>query len=309
MATPTINPATLFSAKGLVAVITGGGTGLGLTMATALAQSGAQKVYILGRRANVIENAAANINANSPDVVVGLAADVSDLDSIKKVAAQIEKDVGFIDILINNAGITGPDHKASHDATNIKELQDVLLSQTEKWESCMAINVTALANVSAVFLPLLDAGNSRRGWVSGKTEPNGAVRARNEPKDGVSKGDRRTSQIISVASIAGFNRYVTAGLAYASSKAGAIHLGKCLATMLAPYGIRSNVICPGLFPSEMTEGLKMEHPVNMIPAHRPGGLEEFAATLLYMVGQSGGYLNGSVQVVDGGRLSVMTSTY
>jgi NAD(P)-dependent dehydrogenase (short-subunit alcohol dehydrogenase family) len=56
-------------------------------------------------------------------------------------------------------------------------------------------------------------------------------------------------------------------------------------------------------------GLAKDHPYNMVPAHRPGHLDEFAATILYMVGQGGGYLNGSVQVVDGGRLSVMSSAY
>ena len=57
--------------------------------------------------------------------------------------------------------------------------------------------------------------------------------------------DSRTSQIITVASIASFNRYLTAGLAYSATKAGAAMLGKALATLLAPFAIRSNVICPG----------------------------------------------------------------
>ena len=57
--------------------------------------------------------------------------------------------------------------------------------------------------------------------------------------------DERTSQIITVASIASFNRVVTAGLAYSATKAGAAMLGKSLSTLLAPFGIRSNIIAPG----------------------------------------------------------------
>jgi hypothetical protein len=59
----------------------------------------------------------------------------------------------------------------------------------------------------------------------------------------------------------------------------------------------------------MTEGVKAEFPYNEVPAHRQGNFNELAGTLLYLVGKSGGYLNGSVQVVDGGRLSVMPATY
>jgi hypothetical protein len=59
----------------------------------------------------------------------------------------------------------------------------------------------------------------------------------------------------------------------------------------------------------MTAGGKSDFPYNEIPAHRQGTNDEIAGTVLYMVGKSGGYLNGSVQLIDGGRLSVMPSTY
>jgi len=51
------NVANLFGVKGLVAVITGGGSGIGLMMAKALEENGA-KVYIIGRRLEVLEGAA-----------------------------------------------------------------------------------------------------------------------------------------------------------------------------------------------------------------------------------------------------------
>lgn len=59
---------------------------------------------------------------------------------------------------------------------------------------------------------------------------------------GIDMDDRRSSQIITTAIIAGLNRHITAGLAYGGSKAAEIHLAKKLAHLLVPWGIRSNVI-------------------------------------------------------------------
>ena len=111
----------------------------------------------------------------------------------------------------------------------------------------MLFRSSAVLYVSAAFLKLLDAGNRRRGWEGGKLP---ADRARRMEMDGrakthISLDDQRTSQIITVGSISGLNRYITAGLAYSGSKAAAIHLCKMLTYLLAPWGIRSNLINPG----------------------------------------------------------------
>jgi len=118
----------------------------------------------------------------------------------------------------------------------------------EDWGPTFEINTTAVSNVSATFLHLLDAGNKRRGWESGKMEPGGGPRGRNwkeAARAGLGEDDERMSQIVTIASISGFNRHITAGLAYTASKAGAVLLGKSMATFLAPWGVRSNVIAPG----------------------------------------------------------------
>jgi len=44
---------------------------------------------------------------------------------------------------------------------------------------------------------------------------------------------------------------------------------------------------------------------NTLPAGRPGSFEDMSATILYMVGKGGAYLNGAMQITDGGRLSIM----
>lgn len=121
-------------------------------------------------------------------------------------------------------------------------------SPTNEFNSTLITNATSVVAVSASFLPLLSAANARRGWPITKLEP-GDVRRRDVAKGasaaGVDAADHRSSQIITTASIAGFNRGITAGVAYSASKAAATHLGKILATLLVPWGVRSNVVAPG----------------------------------------------------------------
>ncbi|KAK6000850.1 hypothetical protein QM012_003575 [Aureobasidium pullulans] len=296
-----INPSDLFSAKGLTVVITGGGSGIGLAFATSLARSGAEKVYLLGRRVKNLEDAAKSID---PNIIRPVQCDVTDPSSVDAAVKTIEKESSHIDVLINNAGVLGPDHKGIDKAQSIQELQEIMKRDWSGWDTSFQTNTSAIIAVSAAFLHLLDAGNKRRGWATGRRE----VQERAEGAE-YDASDPRTSQIITVASIASFNRFVTAGLAYSATKAGAAMLGKALATLLAPFAIRSNVIAPGRFPSDMTAEDTGSFPVTQIPASRSGSYEDMASMILFLVGKSGAYHNGNVQVIDGGRLSMMPSTY
>lgn len=218
--------------------------GIGLAFTTTLVKNGAHKVYILGRRAGPLQEAARSLNGDSSNpVVVAIECDVSSPPSVAAAVSKIQHDVGHVDVLINNAGILGPNQKAAYEATTIQELQEVLLRNAEGWESTFAINSTAVANVSAAFLTLLDAGNKRRGWESGVVRDR--ARQRDAKVDAVDADDLRTSQIITVSSISSMNRFMTVGMPYTASKAAATMIGKTLSTLLAPWGIRSNVILPG----------------------------------------------------------------
>jgi NAD(P)-dependent dehydrogenase (short-subunit alcohol dehydrogenase family) len=200
-------------------------------------------VYILGRRSDTL-NAAAESLDKSKTTVVPIVCDVTNPFTVNTAVAQIEKEIGYIDVLINNAGVSGPDHTGLYAAKSIEEVQEIMLSDWPGWTSTFAINTSAVVGVSASFLGLLDKGNQRRGWVSGKLQAGGEPRERKKV-DGVDEKDVRTSQIITVSSIAAYNRFITAGLTYAASKAGATALGKALTTTLGPWGIRSNIIAPG----------------------------------------------------------------
>jgi THO complex subunit 3 len=246
-------------------------------------------------------------------VLSAISCDVTSTSSIDAAVAQIAKETGYVDVLINNAGVTGPANgTALYETTSIEHLRDTMRKDWEGWESCMAINTQSVVGVSAAFLPLLDAANTRRGWAKGKVEGTGNPRKQDKSVLeglGIDADDDRLSHIITVASVASFMRQSTAGLAYNASKAGAAQLGKILASVFAPWGIRSNVVCPGPYPSEMTTQVDGRFGTNQVPQGRMGNINDIAALALFLIGKGGAYVNGAVQLTDGGRLSVFPSTY
>lgn len=269
---------------------------------------------------NVLQDAIKSLE-NSPSapkttdpVLVPISCDVTDQSSIATAVSQIEKETGYVDVLVNNAGVLGPRNGGDiYRATSISELKDTMLRgmDSNEWDTTMRINTQAVIGVSAAFLPLLEAANTRRGWAPGKVTGDGNPRSRDTQKipADVDAGDDRLAHIITVASVASFMRYCTAGLAYNASKSAAAHLGKMMATFLGEWGVRSNVVCPGPYPSEMTTHIDGRYGTSQIPQGRMGSANDVAGLFLFLVGQGGAYINGTVQLTDGGRVAVWPSTY
>ncbi|MGY3091307.1 NAD(P)-dependent dehydrogenase (short-subunit alcohol dehydrogenase family) [Hymenobacter sp. UYAg731] len=92
--------AKVFSLDSKLALVTGGGTGIGLEIARCMAEAGAT-VVITGRREAVLQDAVAALG-ESVEYVVN---DITDLSSIDGLVAQVEATYGPLDILVNNAGI------------------------------------------------------------------------------------------------------------------------------------------------------------------------------------------------------------
>ncbi|KAI6835256.1 hypothetical protein KC340_g5544 [Hortaea werneckii] len=297
----------LFNVKGLVAVITGGGSGLGLYAARALDANGAKAVYIVGRREDRLREAAkTGVNGNIKPIV----GDVSDKSSLQKVVETVRQEQGFINLLYANAGVMGPKDRqninAKSEKPSITEFQDALWQpELEEYTKALHVNCTSVHYTAIAFLDLLDAGNKKR----------------NVPQD---------SQVLVTSSIAGFSRQLATSFAYSTSKAAVNHLVKMLSTTFSQNGfhIRCNLIAPGLYPSEMTEGqmTKLQefggvsgHPgafadahvmeAKNSPAERTGSEQDLAGIIMFMASQAGAYLNGECLVTDGGRLSQMPSVY
>ncbi|HWC77153.1 MAG TPA: SDR family oxidoreductase [Blastocatellia bacterium] len=112
MLTPsTTNALDLFRLEGRRALVTGGSKGLGLIMARALAQAGAD-VAIVSRTLADCETAAHEIAESTGRKTLAASADVTDSASLERLARQVESGLGPIDILINNAGINIRGHAA-----------------------------------------------------------------------------------------------------------------------------------------------------------------------------------------------------
>lgn len=90
---------------GKVAIVTGGGTGIGKESALALAQNG-YAVIIAGRRADVLDNAVKE--AGSKVTILAVKTDVGDPKSVKNLFAKTFKEFGRLDVLFNNAGGGAP---------------------------------------------------------------------------------------------------------------------------------------------------------------------------------------------------------
>lgn len=138
---------------------------------------------------------------------------------------------------------------------DIKDLQKILWDSTpEAFQGTFNVNVTAVYYTTVAFLDLLDKGNKKG----------------NTP--GV------TSQVVTMSSLAGFRRDAAQmAIAYSISKAAATHLGKILANVLKDWDIRSNIIAPGLYPSEMMNSafdLPDKIPKSIVPAQRIGTDED-----------------------------------
>lgn len=240
---------------------------------------------------------------------------MTDLESIKQAVAQIEQETGHVDVLINNAGVLGPKSgQPIHAAQSIAALRDAMILDMDSpsWTQAFEINTKAVVAVSALFLPLLEAANSRRGWAPGRVQGTGNARQRDTSalqSLGIDADDDRMAHIITVASVASFMRWISAGLAYNATKAAAAQLGKIMATFLAEWGIRSNIVCPGPYPSDMTAANPPVYGTGQIPQGRMGNVNDMAGLVLFMVGKAGAYMNGVAQITDGGRTAVFPSTY
>ncbi|KAI2603120.1 NAD(P)-binding protein [Hypoxylon fragiforme] len=297
MATPhPLSAAALLSVKGWVAVVTGGGTGIGLMIAQTLAVNGA-RVYITGRRADVLETSA-RIHGSperlglSGGSIVPVVGDITSKDSIRDVVAKIRDREGFVNVLVNNAGTwLGKTEATPEDGP--EAFSEGMLAEDKEgnWQKTYDINVTSQYFVTAAFVPLL-------------------AKAASSPAG-------RPGNVINIGSISGLLRLPqNRQFAYNASKAAFTHLTRQLAFELSHdnINIRVNGIAPGYFPSELTTGPSNEENLSVVDEERflrfvegmgitkkgkrmgtPGELASVVLTLA-----TNEFIWGTIMVVDGG---------
>ena len=125
---------------GRVAVVTGGGSGIGRALARALAERGAS-VWINGRREEPLaETASAN-----PSRIRWLRGDVTEASGCGPLVEAIGREFGALHLLVNNAAILGPVARLEH-------------CSPEAFDDVMKVNVSGLYRMTYALLPLLRAG-------------------------------------------------------------------------------------------------------------------------------------------------------
>ncbi|KAF2863804.1 NAD(P)-binding protein [Piedraia hortae CBS 480.64] len=283
----------LFSVKDFVCLVTGGGTGIGLMATQALAANGA-KVYITGRRMNVLQNAAKAHSDGAIGQIIPIGpCDVTKKDDLEKLYQELSKKEKYLSLLICNAGMTGPRAKPDEeDASRMK--QKLWENETlEGWQQTFDLNVTSVYFTTVALLPLLQAS----------IEPTGPL-------------PRFSPSVITISSMSGLMRHAQGHFAYNTSKGATVHLTKLMSAEFQKTGIRINSIAPGYFASEMTtkasdDSQKSELSAEKIkekgyvPLMRGGKDEEMGMAVLFLTKNQ--YVNGQILTVDGGVLNVVGS--
>ncbi|TFY54029.1 hypothetical protein EVG20_g9873 [Dentipellis fragilis] len=236
------------------------------------------------------------------DLLIPLQADITSRPSLLAAAETVRTAHGHVDLLVNNAGIALSRHiqppppptprSAEAEAAGVRALQRALWDEAspDDFRTSFAVNVAGAYDCTVAFLDLLHAANA-----NGRGRACGGV----------------TSQVLTVSSVAGFRRDERVySVPYALSKAATTHLGKMLVNLLKEYKIRSNVLAPGIFPSDMTAGVVGDEDVAQdVPLQRAGGADDMAGMILYLASRAGAYVNGTVHMLDGGRVATFPSTY
>src|ERR1017187_5115153 len=132
------------SAQGLRVLVTAGAAGIGRAIA--------QMFALHGARVHICDVAQAALDAcgrEHPDISRSQA-DVSRVDEVDRLFADVKRELGGLDVLVNNAGIAGPTAK----------VEDI---QPADWERCIAVDLNGMFYCTRLAMPMLKANGRERG--------------------------------------------------------------------------------------------------------------------------------------------------
>ena len=250
--------------SGRVAFITGASSGLGAQFARTLASAGAA-VVLASRRVEKLKDLRAIIDSEGGDARV-IELDVTDHASIKSAVAHAETEVGSIDILVNNSGVS-----------TTQRIQDVSPDDYDYMFD---------TNVKGAFFVAQEVGKRM------------LARAK-----GAAPGSYTGGRIINIASMAGLRVLPQIGV-YCMSKSAVVQMTKAMALEWGKYGINVNAICPGYIDTEINHshwnteaGQKL---VQMLPRKRVGQPQDLDALIVMLCSDQSHFINGAVIAADDG---------
>ena len=250
--------------SGRVALVTGASSGLGAQFARTLSKAGAA-VALAARRVERLKTLRAEIEAAGGDAHV-VTLDVTDHDSIKAAVAHAETEMGTIDILVNNSGV----------------------SVTSK-----------LVDVGPGDYDYVFNTNTRGAFfVAQEVAKRMIARSR-----GAAPGTFTGGRVVNIASMAGLKVLGQLGV-YSMSKAAVIHMTRAMALEWGRFGINVNALCPGYIDTEINHhywqtdgGQKL---IQMMPRRRVGAPQDLDTALLMLCANESHFINGTVLAADDG---------
>ncbi len=235
------------------ALVTGAGApgGIGFAIAQALKENGAE-VFITSTTDRIMKRAQE----------LGATGFIADL-TIAEECERLIKEIGELDVLVNNAGMTSINSPLGADeASSLTEVS------SEAWQRGIQRNLDTAFNLTKAALPALRKSKAGR--------------------------------IIMISSVTGGLMAMAKQPVYAAAKAAMVGLTKSIALDEAKYGITCNAILPGWIATdtqsahEKLQGMKT-------PLGRSGKPSEIAGLVNWLASESAGFITGQALVVDGGN--------
>ncbi|MEE9199313.1 MAG: glucose 1-dehydrogenase [Dehalococcoidia bacterium] len=262
-----------YSLEGRTALVTGGGRGIGKAIALTLAEAGAD-VAVAARTLKEVEETAAEISGLGKRSLA-IRADVSDSKQVDDMVARVTLDLGRIDVLVNNAGMSRPGPVVPLPTPPPAKVDwDYRVGICdETWSRIIDTNLSGVFYCCRAVAPQML--------------------------------ERKAGKIINVASTNAILAYPYVA-AYNSSKAAMKMLTKVLAVEWARFNVNVNGIGPGWFVTEMTR-TGFEDPeihqrrLKEIPLGRLTDARDVGLLAVYLASPASDWMTGQVIFLDGGE--------
>ena len=241
-----------------VVLISGAGSDTGIGFAAAKEfKSNNYEVAITGASSRILERA-------SEIGVKGFVADLTVETEVQQLVAEVVKEFGQLDVLVNNAGMTSIENPMQ-DSGEAKSAFDLDL---ESWHQSLSRNLDTAFLLTKNCLPLIRKSKAGR--------------------------------IINISSVTGPVMAMKNDAGYAAAKAGLVGLTRSLALDEAVRGITVNSVSPGwIATGSQTADEQIQG--KTVPLGRSGTPNEVASAILWLADPQNGYITGQNLVIDGGN--------
>ncbi|HWQ77026.1 MAG TPA: SDR family oxidoreductase [Syntrophomonas sp.] len=263
----------LFDLKDKVAIVTGATGILGSRYCAGLAESGAH-VVVVDLDQEACNQLAEELHSLYSVKALGIRCDVSSPNDVKKMVEQTIKELGQVNILVNNAASKSADLKEF-----FAPFEDYSL---DEWRRIMSVNIDGMFLVAQAVGRQMVAQNQ-----GGAIVQISSIYGIMGPDQRIYEGSFYLGGSINTPAV------------YSASKAAVVGLTRYLATYWADKSIRVNTLTPGGVESGQNDEFLRRYS-NRIPLGRMARQYEMVGALLYLVSDAASYVTGQNLIVDGG---------